>query len=74
MEAIRSATLLLGDCGAWPVDALSLAVAYIGTLSHETPECYWEFMADVAAPVVAGLAGADGDTRELIRTQILEQA
>ena len=41
---------------------------------HETPERYWEFMTDVAAPVVAGLARADADTRERIRTQVLEQA
>ena len=41
---------------------------------HETPERYWEFMTDVAAPVVAALARADADTRERIRTQVLEQA
>ena len=26
---------------------------------HETPEQYWQFMTEIAAPVVAGLAKAD---------------
>jgi ubiquinone/menaquinone biosynthesis C-methylase UbiE len=41
---------------------------------HETPEQYWEFMTEIAAPVVAGLAKADGATRERIRTEALEVA
>jgi SAM-dependent methyltransferase len=41
---------------------------------QESPERYWEFMTDVAAAVVAGLAQADSDTRELIRAQVLEAA
>jgi ubiquinone/menaquinone biosynthesis C-methylase UbiE len=41
---------------------------------HESPERYWEFMTDVAAAVVFGLAQADGGTRDLIRTQVLEAA
>jgi hypothetical protein len=40
-------------------------------LIHDTPERYWEFMNDIAAPVVAGLAKADGPTRERIRAEAL---
>lgn len=43
-------------------------------LIHESPEHYWEFMTDVAAPVVAGLAQADVAIREQIRTEVLELA
>ena len=35
-------------------------------MDHDTPERYWEFMNDIAAPVVAGLAKADEPTRERI--------
>ena len=41
---------------------------------HETPEQYWQFMNEIAAPVVAGLARADAATRERIRTETLEVA
>lgn len=41
---------------------------------HDTPERYWEFMNDVAAPVVAGLAKADETARERIRTEVLDLA
>ncbi|WP_395446236.1 class I SAM-dependent methyltransferase (plasmid) [Aminobacter sp. UC22_36] len=41
---------------------------------HETPEQYWEFMNDIAAPVVAGLAKADADTAAQIRAEVLELA
>lgn len=44
------------------------------TLTHSTPEQYWEFMTDIAAPVVAGLAMADTPTREEIRTEVLDLA
>jgi len=43
-------------------------------LIHDTPERYWEFMNDVAAPVVAGLAKADKATRERIRAEVLDLA
>jgi SAM-dependent methyltransferase len=43
-------------------------------LLHDTAERYWEFMTDVAAPVVAGLARADQATREAIRAEVLELA
>ena len=43
-------------------------------LVHETPEQYWQFMTEIAAPVVAGLAKADAVTRERIRTEVLEVA
>jgi SAM-dependent methyltransferase len=41
---------------------------------HDTPERYWEFMNDIAAPVVAGLANADEATRARVRTEALESA
>ena len=37
----------------------------------DTPERYWEFMTDIAAPVVAGLAKADERAREQIRAEVL---
>ncbi|MGA9165558.1 MAG: methyltransferase domain-containing protein, partial [Thiobacillus sp.] len=40
----------------------------------DTPERYWEFMTDIAAPVVAGLARADEAARERIRAEVLELA
>ncbi|MEX2649399.1 MAG: methyltransferase domain-containing protein [Alphaproteobacteria bacterium] len=44
------------------------------TMIHETPEQYWEFMNDIAAPVVAGLAKADAATRQRIRSEVLDLA
>lgn len=41
---------------------------------HDTPQRYWEFMTDVAAPVVAGLAKADEAARERIRSEVLDLA
>lgn len=41
---------------------------------HETPEQYWSFMTEIAAPVVAGLAQADEATRERIRHEVLDLA
>ncbi|MGE0387518.1 MAG: class I SAM-dependent methyltransferase [Gammaproteobacteria bacterium] len=41
-------------------------------MHHDTPEGYWDFMTDIAAPVVAGLAKADDATRERIRAEVLE--
>jgi hypothetical protein len=43
-------------------------------MHHDTPERYWEFMNDIAAPVVAGLAKANESTREQIRIEVLELA
>ena len=37
----------------------------------DTPERYWEFMTDVAAPVVAGLAKAVEAARERIQAEVL---
>lgn len=39
-----------------------------------TPQQYWDFMNDVAAPVVAGLTGVDGATRARIHGEVIEQA
>ncbi len=41
---------------------------------HDTPQRYWEFMNDVAAPVVAGLAKADDAAREKIKAEVLDLA
>lgn len=38
---------------------------------HDSPKHYWEFMTEVAAPVVAGLARADEAARERIRDTVL---
>lgn len=38
----------------------------------ESPEIYWEFMTDIAAPVVVGLAKADKEARELIRAEVFQ--
>ena len=43
-------------------------------IAQDSPESYWEFMTDVAAPVVAGLAKADEATRDRIRAEVLELA
>jgi hypothetical protein len=41
---------------------------------HGAPERYWDFMTEIAAPVVAGLSRADAATREKIRREVLELA
>jgi ubiquinone/menaquinone biosynthesis C-methylase UbiE len=41
---------------------------------HDNPERYWDFMTEVAAPVVAGLSKADTVTGEKIRREVLELA
>jgi ubiquinone/menaquinone biosynthesis C-methylase UbiE len=43
-------------------------------VTHESPERYWDFMTDIAAPVVAGLAKADTTTRAQIRDEVLALA
>ena len=40
----------------------------------DTPERYWEFMTDIAAPLVAGLARADEAARERIRAEVIDLA
>jgi hypothetical protein len=39
-------------------------------LIHDTPEQYWDFMTDVAAPVVGGLPLPDQATRQRIRAGV----
>jgi len=43
-------------------------------LVHTTAEQYWEFMTEIAAPVVSGLAKADSDTQRVIRSEVLDLA
>lgn len=45
-----------------------------GELRFPTADQYWEFMTQVAAPVVAGLAKADEPTRAAIREEVLARA
>lgn len=44
----------------------------VGEAEFQTPEQYWNFMTEIAAPVVAGLAKADDRTRDVIRQTVLE--
>ncbi|WP_341487923.1 methyltransferase domain-containing protein [Pararhizobium sp. A13] len=43
-------------------------------MTHATPEQYWDFMTDIAAPVVAGLSKADTTIRAKIRDEVLAAA
>ena len=36
------------------------------TMIHDAPERHWDFMTDIAAPVVAGLSKADAAIYELV--------
>lgn len=45
-----------------------------GERTFDSPEQYWQFMTEIAAPVVAGLAKADEPTREKIRLTVLDLA
>jgi hypothetical protein len=54
---------------------LDVAEEEVSTMMvHDAPERYWDFMAEIAAPVVAGLSRADTATREKIRREVLELA
>lgn len=44
-----------------------------GEVEFDSPEQYWRFMTEIAAPVVAGLARADESTREDIRRTVLDR-
>ncbi|MGC4106965.1 MAG: hypothetical protein QM753_11545 [Thermomicrobiales bacterium] len=41
---------------------------------QDSPESYWDFMTEIAAPVVAGLAMADDAARSPIRDTVLSLA
>jgi ubiquinone/menaquinone biosynthesis C-methylase UbiE len=43
-------------------------------LTPDSPEQYWDFMTDVAAPVVAGLAQASDVAQQTIHAEVLELA
>ena len=45
-----------------------------GEIEFQSPEQYWSFMTEIAAPVVAGLAKADDSTREAIRVAVMDRA
>lgn len=45
-----------------------------GEIEFQSPEQYWRFMTEIAAPVVAGLARADESTQEAIRDAVLARA
>jgi ubiquinone/menaquinone biosynthesis C-methylase UbiE len=44
-----------------------------GDVEFASPEQYWSFMTEVAAPVVANLARGDAAARERVRNTVLEQ-
>jgi ubiquinone/menaquinone biosynthesis C-methylase UbiE len=46
----------------------------LSVMTHKSPENYWDFMLDIAAPVVAGLAKADTATQANIRAEVLALA
>ena len=41
---------------------------------HDTPEQYWQFMTEIAAPVAAALAKADAAAQEHIHRDVLDLA
>ena len=41
-------------------------------LVQASPELYWEFMTDIATTVAVGLARADAESRELIRSEVFQ--
>lgn len=45
-----------------------------GELAFATPQQYWHFMTDIAAPVVAGLSKADETTHAKIKQTVLDLA
>jgi len=45
-----------------------------GEITFKTPEEYWRFMTEIAAPVVAGLAKTDEPTRKKIEATVLDLA
>jgi ubiquinone/menaquinone biosynthesis C-methylase UbiE len=45
-----------------------------GVVEFADPEQYWNFMTEIAAPVVAGLSKADESTRDKIRQTVLDLA
>jgi SAM-dependent methyltransferase len=45
-----------------------------GQLSFKSPQEYWTFMTEIAAPVVAGLTKADEPTRNKIEATVLDLA
>ncbi|AVC48073.1 class I SAM-dependent methyltransferase [Rhizobium leguminosarum] len=54
---------------------LDVAVEEVSAMMvHDAPASYWDFMTEIAAPVVAGLSRADAATREKICREVLELA
>ena len=52
-----------------------IAVKHVaGEVRFRSPEEYWSFMSEIAAPVVAGLAKADEPTRKKIGATVLDLA
>lgn len=58
------------DAGLQDVDEREISTMMV----HESPERYWTFMTEIAAPVVAGLAQADAATHEAIKNEVLDLA
>ncbi|WP_051158736.1 hypothetical protein [Rhizobium grahamii] len=47
---------------------------FSSTMSHESPEKYWDFMTDIAAPVVGVACESDTATQAKIRHDVLALA
>lgn len=63
-------TGILKECGL--LDAEEVEVS--GTVTFDSPEHYWEFIMDIAAPIVKNLKKADEITRGKIKDEVLQEA
>ena len=61
---------ILKECGLNDVQEVEVG----GTVSFASPEQYWDFMMDIAPPIVKNLSKADEATRQNIRKEVLEAA
>ncbi len=63
-------TSLLNQAGLDDVKEIEIS----GKVTFDTPENYWEFMTNVAAPIIMALAKADEEMREKVRLAVLKSA
>ena len=61
---------ILKECGLNGVQEVEVN----GTVSFASPEQYWDFMMDIAPPIVKNLSKADEATRQNVRKEVLEAA
>lgn len=65
----KTLTKLLDECGLSDIREVEVS----GQLFFDSPEHYWEFMTDVAAPIASALSGADEDARNQIKQSVCEK-